>query len=100
MQLDAGTTSAHEAVLGDGRVKRAQSCAHCGTRLWAEPVKFPELRVLQAGTLDDTRWLQPIAHVWARSAQPWFMFPPGVPVYPMNPDDPKALFTLWRARQG
>ncbi|MEX0272119.1 hypothetical protein AB3R30_23625 [Leptolyngbyaceae cyanobacterium UHCC 1019] len=30
---------------------------------------------MKPGTLDDTSWLQPVGHVWTRSAQPWFTIP-------------------------
>ena len=35
------------------------------------------LQSLDAGTLDDTSWLRPAAHIWNRSAQPWMQFPEG-----------------------
>src|SRR5205085_12002866 len=29
------------------------------------------------GTLDDTSWLRPTAHIWTRSKQPWLPIPEG-----------------------
>ena len=34
----------------------------------------PEVRIVRAGTLDDTSWLAPVAHFFVRSAQPWEQF--------------------------
>ena len=61
------------------------------TRLWSEPEKYPRLAVVRPGTLDDTSWLRPVAHLWTRSAQPWFEFPEGVVRFATQPDDLKEL---------
>ena len=46
-------------------------CADCGTTLFVEPQRAPEVRIVKPGTLDDTKWLHPIGHQWVHSAQPW-----------------------------
>jgi hypothetical protein len=46
--------------------------------------------------LNDTTWLRPIAHVWTRSAQPWFVFPQGIAQYATQPEDLLELVSLWR----
>ena len=84
----------------DGRSRPGRACVACGARLWSEPEKRPSLAVLRAGTLDDTSWLHPVAHIWTRSAQPWFVFPEGVPKYATQPEDFLELTRLWRARHG
>jgi hypothetical protein len=52
--------------------------------------------VVQPGTLDDTSWLRPVAHIWTRSAQPWFVFPEGVKRYEVQPASMDELGELWR----
>jgi hypothetical protein len=46
-------------------------CSDCGGRVYGERDARPDIRAVRAGTLDDTSWLWPIAHVYMRSAQPW-----------------------------
>ena len=46
-------------------------CADCGGRIYGERKGRPETINIRAGTLDDTAWLTPIAHIYLRSAQPW-----------------------------
>ena len=46
-------------------------CADCGTHLFVEPQRAPEVRIVRPGTLDNTKWLRPIGHQWVHSAQPW-----------------------------
>jgi hypothetical protein len=99
IEITCGATAPYHAALPDGRVKRGRLCAACGSRLWGEPRKHPALAVLQPGTLDDTTWLRPVAHIWARSAQPWVTFPPGVPVYQTAPEDPMELMKRWKAME-
>ncbi|MDJ0865374.1 MAG: GFA family protein [Myxococcota bacterium] len=75
-------------------------CRNCGTRVWSEPARFPEILSLRPGTLDDTSWLEPIAHIWTASAQPWVPIPEGVRRHERNPDDVFELVRAWREREG
>ncbi len=96
VQLLQGATSPYSAAVSGGRSKQGQLCAQCGTRLWGEPVKTPHLVVVQPGTLDDTSWVRPVAHIWTRSAQPWMVFPSEAVVFATHPEDPMTLVNLWR----
>lgn len=57
----------------------------------------PDVVVVQPGTLDDTSWLRPVAHIWTRSAQPWFQFPSDVPLFETQPGL-GVLAKLWQER--
>ena len=86
-------------LAGPGEKRRpGWHCAHCGARLWGEPEKRPTMAVVRAGMLDDTSWLQPVAHLWTRSAQPWFTFPEGVTKYATQPAHFSELLRLWSER--
>ena len=52
--------------MPDGRVKRFHFCSRCSTR-FGGPSSVPGLAVIDPGTLDDTSWLRPVAHIWTRS---------------------------------
>jgi hypothetical protein len=80
----------------DERPRHARACAKCHTRLWSEPQKNPRLAVVRPGTLDDTSWLAPVAHIWTRSAQKWVEIPEGVARYETQPADMMELVKLWR----
>jgi len=82
----------------DDRLRHSRVCIQCNTRLWSEPEKNPALAVVRPGTLDDTSWLRPVAHLWTRSAQPWFEFPEGVVRFATQPVDLMELVQLWRDR--
>ena len=80
------------------RLRHGRVCIQCHTRLWSEPENRPQLAVVRPGTLDNTSWLRPVAHVWTKSAQAWFEFPAGVVRYATQPDDLMELVQLWRDR--
>jgi hypothetical protein len=82
-----------EAAGESGKRKR---CPACATNLWSEKQRVPGLLWLRAGTLDDTRDLKPVAHVWTRSAQRWFSIPEDVTTFETQPDDPAELVRLWQ----
>jgi hypothetical protein len=50
---------------------------------------------IKAGTLDNTRWIVPVAHLWTRSAQGGFVPPPGTLAYETQPEDFDALIAAW-----
>ncbi len=98
VELIQGDPAAYFATLADGRTKHGRMCSLCGTRLWGEPLRNKAILVIQPGNLDQASEFQPVAHQWTRSALAWIVFPPGVTLYPTQPDDPKELIRLWRGR--
>jgi hypothetical protein len=42
---------------------------------------------VRAGTLDDTSWLRPARHIWARSKQPWVTFANGDGIFDGQPSE-------------
>lgn len=55
----------------DGRIKRCYFCPNCGTRIMHGSDTPRQNVSIKAGSLDNTRDLQPSAHIWLQSAQPW-----------------------------
>ncbi len=66
--------------------------------LWGEIDGLPEVLALQPGTLDVTSWLEPVAHIWTSSAQPWVEIPTDVLVYEKQPEDNLELVRAWKGR--
>ncbi|SDY61489.1 GFA family protein [Citreimonas salinaria] len=85
--LDAqGDTAAFERVAGSGRRMRCTFCPACGTRLWHARAEGSDFASLKAGTLDDTGWLRPAAHIFTASRQPWVALTPAPLAYEGRPD--------------
>jgi hypothetical protein len=53
---------------------------------------------IRAGTLDDTTWLVPMAHMYMRSAQAWVVPELGAECHEIGPDDFRPLAEIWRAK--
>jgi len=97
LQLEQGKPVHYAVKLADGRSKTGVVCAACNSRLWGEPAKLPDIAIIQPGTLDDTSWLRPVAHIWTRSAQPWFQFPKDAVLFEGQPA-PGELRKIWLER--
>jgi hypothetical protein len=75
VRLLAGTTKTFERISEAGRWVRLRFCETCGTTVLWHAEAVPDLVGVAAGTFDDTDWISPKLHVWARSAQGWLRFP-------------------------
>jgi hypothetical protein len=100
LELLRGEPQLREFYLPDGRERRVFACAECGTSLWGARPGLPDLLNLQPGTLDDTSWFRPIAHIWTRSAQPWVQIPADALRYEEQPEDPLPLVRAWKSFSG
>jgi hypothetical protein len=100
LKVVSGQPAQYSVELADGRVKQAHFCAQCSTRLWG-PSSVAGLAVLEPGTLDDTSWLNPIGHIWTRSAQPWVVIPDNELSFSEQPEGEAslALVRAWKQQQ-
>ena len=98
LNLLKGDPKLVEFTSPDGLAKRNRRCPDCGSMLWGEINGLTEILALQPGTLDDTSWLKPIAHIWTRSAQPWVEIPTDVLRYEKQPGDDLELIRAWKDR--
>jgi hypothetical protein len=72
-------------------------CGDCGGRIYGERSGRPDSVNVRAGTLDDTKWLAPAAHMFLKSAQPWVQPAAGAKCFEIGPDDFRPLAKKWRA---
>lgn len=98
ISLEEGEPVEYRVTLDDGRIKTGKACAQCACRLWGEPVKAPQIAIVQPGTLDDTSWIKPVAHIWTKSAMPGTAFEPGAIKFEKMAGSFDALIQLWRER--
>jgi hypothetical protein len=71
-------------------------CGDCGCRIYGERDERPDAMTIRAGTLDDTTWLRPAAHIFMRSAQPWESFADDAVCFETAPGDFAKLAIAWR----
>ncbi len=72
-----GVLSRYETTGDNGNKVGRYFCGHCGSPIHSEtPATLASGRfALKAGTLDDVSGLQPAAHLWVQSKQPWLQLP-------------------------
>lgn len=112
-------------VTDGGRTKTRWVCADCGVclcggvKVGTEPpgyvrnvmVRAPSRSrqsvpgsrpLVRAGTLDDTSWVRPTIHMYARTKQPWMIIPDGSVVHTAGPwaiAAPIHLAALWATQR-
>jgi hypothetical protein len=79
---------------------RCDFCPDCGTRLFHRRDNRSEVLNIKAGTLNDTTWLKPAGHIWAKSKQTWFEIGPDELAYDTQPDDLGELTQRWQEMTG
>lgn len=77
-----------------GAVAGIFACPGCLTRLWTTNDRRPGIVNLRAGTLDDSPAIEPAAHFWIGSKQPWIVLPVGVPALDTQPQSPTEWMQL------
>jgi hypothetical protein len=71
-------------------------CGDCGGRLYGDRAGREAIVNIRAGTLDETKWLVPVAHMYLRSAQPWLSPAAGAECHEIGTDDFTLLAQKWR----
>jgi len=76
-RLLQGQPKGVQRTTGSGRVSTRWVCPECGVWVCTAPRPGSTVRNVRGGTLDDTSWLRPTAHIWTRSKQSWLPLPEG-----------------------
>lgn len=80
---------------GSGAVKICAYCSLCGSRIYHTRKGALAPLSIKAGTLNDTNWLKPVAHIWTKHAQPWLNIEQSeLHCFQGEPDD-KTLRRIW-----
>lgn len=58
-------------VTPRGNQMLCQFCEECGTRIFHRLLDQPSVLSIKPGTLDDTKNLSPVGHLWVSSVQEW-----------------------------
>jgi hypothetical protein len=87
-----GVLSSWERDTDIGTRTRCYFCPTCGSRVYHQSSTTSDRVTVKGGSLDDTTWLRPVAHLWVSRKQPWVVLDPDVPAHDTQPDDLAA----WR----
>lgn len=92
-----GEPKGWQRISPSGAETTSWFCGDCACRIHGTRASRPESVTVRAGSLDDTSWLIPGLHMFARSAQAWLNLPADI-CFDEAPPDFKPLAEAWRAR--
>lgn len=69
MEIISGELKLWTTQGDSGSNKIYAFCGNCGTRIYHASEDDQTYLSIKAGTLKDTTWLQPVAHIWTKRAQ-------------------------------
>ena len=98
-RITQGTPKAWRQLRSSGARTASWFCGDCSGRLYGERDTRPRSVNVRAGSLDDTSWLEPAAHLLMRESQGWEQIGVGE-CFEGLPDDFRALTARWRRRWG
>jgi hypothetical protein len=97
VELIVGALDGFDKAADSGRTVRMLGCAACGTKIWNEPLSFPELLIVKPGTLDDMSWARPVGNIWTDRKLPWVTIEPDVPNFGGQPPSRQPLIDAYQA---
>lgn len=99
IDVTEGTPKTFRRSAASGNEVTCTFCPECGTRLFHATTGRPGKVNVKPGTLDDRADLDPVAHVWTDSAQPWVTIPPDVLAFGRQPDSHQVLIDAYQKRR-
>lgn len=67
-----------------GNILNRYFCGDCGSPIYSQRAKMPEMMVLKVGTLDAPGDLKLAMNIWTGSARPWMHLDPAIEAHPGN----------------
>ena len=86
----SGEPKLYRDTAQSGNILKRYFCPDCGSPIYSQREKVPEMMVLKAGTLDASNAMQLVMNIWTNSARPWMHLDPAVERHPENRPVPKA----------
>lgn len=100
-RLVSGTLSSWATLADSGVTKECSFCTDCGSRVYHCGTAKEGILSVKGGLIDEAAKLEPIAHIWMQSAQPWIRtLLEGALLFDTQPDNFGELIRLYRTRFG
>ena len=81
-----GTLATFEAAIDGEQSLRRHFCPKCGSAVSITLDRYPEIRSMMGGTLDDKTKVKPTFSVWCSNGQPWLKLPEGIDCFADYPE--------------
>ena len=83
--LQSGTSQEFDRESASGYPVRFNFCGTCGTNLYWEPSRLPELVGVALGAFADPHFPSPEQSVWTKDKHDWIALPASMRVYDVHP---------------
>jgi hypothetical protein len=83
--ITKGTPRYYRVTGGSGNAVDRGFCPGCGASVFITEPKNPQFTEIQAASLDDPSWVQPMIDIFTARAQPWDYLNPALPKFAMQP---------------
>lgn len=80
-----GELRAYTVTGVDGSHVTRCFCPTCGSGVVSYIEELPDIRLVKAGTLEDSSWVTITSSFWSSTAQPWSPVDPGCAAFERNP---------------
>jgi hypothetical protein len=84
--LSGAALKTYTVTGADGATLSRHFCGTCGSAIMITLDRYPDIRSMMGGTLDDKSRLKPTFSLWCSSAQPWLELPASIERFPGYPD--------------
>jgi hypothetical protein len=87
-----GNAEIYKRATDSGTKTNCYFCPSCGTRIYHQSERSPDVITLKGGTLDDISSLPTLAHLWTKRKQVWMDLPTNIETHETQPSNLKQ----WR----
>jgi hypothetical protein len=84
--IEQGELRTFAAYDADGNGLYRHFCPVCGSAIMITLDRYPNIRSMMGGTIDDKTRIKPTFSLWCSSAQPWLTLPDGIKLHPDYPN--------------
>ncbi|HZR81622.1 MAG TPA: GFA family protein [Candidatus Binatia bacterium] len=84
-EVRSGTSEVFERSSASGFPVRFHFCPRCGSNVYWEPARMPDLVGVAVGAFADPTFPQPEQSVWTREKHPWIRLPQDVAAFELSP---------------
>jgi len=85
VSVSNGTSATFQRPSATGFPVRFHFCPRCGSNVFWEPRRLPNLIGIAAGSFADPQLPQPDQSVWTKDKHEWLALPEGMPCFETNP---------------
>lgn len=85
VRVERGTPDVFERGSASGFPVRFHFCRRCGSNVYWEPARMPDLVGVAVGAFGDASFPQPGQSVWTKDKHAWISLPEDIATFASNP---------------